>query len=293
MGMGRTGIALLLAAAVLHAEDLAERTMKVWDKDRNGVLTIEEFSDEATFRKADRDGDGKVTQEEVAIFLGLKKAPAPEPGKESKTEEKKAPAPAKKETVTDGGMQKAPFTIPERVKDFFRRFDRNEDRRVEKKEAQGIGDEMWKRFDRDDDDAFNVREATRYIRFTLEEAKKRPTRANFFELFDRNRDKRVTKAEYDGPSQFFRQYDHDRDRVVTEEELNMGPDAGRGDTKQMESDEKFMADGPTKAPQRTLLDRYDKDGDGRVTLEELNGAEALMQRLDQNGDGVLSGREAK
>ena len=73
----------------------------------------------------------------------------------------------------------------------------------------------------------------------------------------------------------------------------MGPNARMGNRRQMESDEKFMADGPTRAPRRTLLDRYDKNQDGRITLEELNGAEALMQRLDTNGDGVLSGREAK
>lgn len=293
MNMGRIAFSLLLVAGALLAEDLAERTMKAWDTDKNGVLTREELPDEATFKKADRDGDGKVTQDEVAIFLGLKKAPAAASAKEEKPAEKEKTEPAKKESVSDGGMRRAPFTVSERVKDFFLRFDRNKDKRVERKEAQGIGEEMWQRFDRNDDAAFDVREATRYIRYTLEEAKKRPTRANFFELFDRNHDKKVSKAEYDGPSQFFRQYDHDRDRVVTEEELNMGPNAGRSNRRQMTSDDEFMADGPTRAPARSLLERYDKDEDGRVTLEELNGAEALMQRLDANGDGVLSGREAK
>ena len=61
----------------------------------------------------------------------------------------------------------------------------------------------------------------------------------------------------------------------------------------MESDRKFMADGPTRAPELNLLDRYDTDKDGRVTLEELNGAEALMSRLDKNGDGVLTSGEAR
>jgi len=41
----------------------------------------------------------------------------------------------------------------------------------------------------------------------------------------------------------------------------------------------------------TLFDRYDADKDGGITLEELDGAQALM-RLDKNGDGVLTGREA-
>jgi Ca2+-binding EF-hand superfamily protein len=61
----------------------------------------------------------------------------------------------------------------------------------------------------------------------------------------------------------------------------------------MDSDREFMADGPTRAPKQGLLARYDKDEDGRITLEELNGAEALMTRLDKNGDGVLSGSEVR
>ena len=285
--------ALILMVPFAHAEgNLAARTLKVWDTNRDGVLTKDEFPDEATFRKADRDRDGKVTLDEIAIFLGLKKAPAPENKKEVKPVVKK-PARPKGESVSDGGMRKQPFTIPERVRDFFRRFDQDKDKLVSRKEAAGIGEAMWKRFDRNGDDAFSYREATRYMKYTINEAKKRPTRANFFELFDRNRDKKVTRAEYDGPSQFFRQYDHNRNNAVTEDELNMGPNAGKGNRRQMEADRKFMADGPTRAPKMTLLDRYDKNGDGRITLKELNGAEALMQRLDRNGDGVLSGREAK
>jgi len=287
------GLAVLLLFAGAAAAQDAGRTLKVYDDNRDGVLTKNEFPDAAAFAKADRDGDGEVTEDELAIFLGLKKAPPP-PKNETEKPEAKKPAPeAKKESVSDGGVRKRPFTVPERVKDFFRRFDRNDDRKVDKKEAAGIGGEMWERFDRNNDEAFNYREATRYVRFTLEEAKKRPTRANFFELFDRNRDRKVTKREYDGPPAFFRQYDHDKDRVVTEDELNMGANAGGMSRRQMEADEEFMADGPTKAPKRTLVDRYDANGDGRVTLEELKGAEALMLRLDRNGDGVLSGRETR
>ena len=284
---------LMLAPFAVAADDLAARTLKVWDANADGVLTKEEFPDEATFKKADRDGDGKVTVDEIAIFLGIKKPPPPAKKKEEAKPAKKAPARPKGESTSDGGMRKAPFTISERVKDFFRRFDANMDKLVDKKEAQGIGDDLWKRFDRNKDEAFSSREASRLIRYQITEAKKRPNRANFFELFDRNRDKRVTKPEYDGPAQFFRQYDHDRNKVVTEEEINMGPNARARNNRQMQADKKFMADGPTRAPKRTLLDRYDKDQDGRITLEELNGAEALMQRLDTNGDGILSGREAK
>jgi len=289
-----TGLALLtLAVAAWAEDDRAARTLAVWDTNKDGVLTADEFPDKETFRKADRDGDGKVTRDEIAIFLGLEKPPAEPGAKDGGAPDKPKEAKKPDATKSDGGMAKAPRTIPERVKDFFRRFDADKNEKVERKEAAGVGEEMWVRFDRDKDGAFSVREATRYIRFTITEAKKRPTPANFFDLFDTNRDNKVTRKEYDGPTAFFRAYDHDKNKVVTLEELNRGPDAGKTDARQMEADKDFMGDGPTTAPKQGLLERYDKDEDGRITLEELNGAEALMTRLDKNGDGVLSGAEVK
>ncbi len=294
-------IVLGLAAAKAHAqEDRAAATIKVWDTNGDGVLTPNEFPDQATFKKADRDGDGKVTRDEVAIFLGLMKPPKPaeKPKATGKGGTAPKPPPAKKpakkaETKSDGGIKRAPHTIPERVADFFRRFDKDKNKLVERKEAAAVNENLWKRFDRNKDNAFSTKEATRYFRYTISEAKKRPTRANFFDLFDRNRDKKVTRREYDGPTQFFKSYDHNKNNAVTLEELNMGPNAGGRNTRQMEQDKNFMADGPTRAPKRTLLDRYDADKNGRITLKELNGAEALMTRLDKNGDGVLTGRETK
>ena len=112
-------------------------------------------------------------------------------------------------------------------------------------------------------------------------------------MFDRNRDEKVTKREYDGPSPFFRMYDHNRNKVVTLEELNMGPNAGVRNTRNTEADRDFMAEGPTRVPSRNLPERYAANKDGRITLEELNGAEALMARLDKNGDGVLTAGEAR
>jgi len=287
---------LFLSTVAFAQEDRAAATLKVWDTNGDGVLTPDEFPDKATFKKADRDSDGKVTRDEVAIFLGLMKPPA-EPTKTKPAPQKKVTpqkvAPKKTETKTEAAMAKKPFTVSQRVRDFFRRFDANKDKQVARKEAAGIGEDMWKRFDRNKDAAFSTREATRYIRYTLTEARKRPNRANFFDLYDRNRDKRVTRKEYDGPTSFFKAYDHNKNKVVTLEELNMGPNAGKTSTRQMEADESFMADGPTKAPKLGMLARYDKDEDGRITLEELGGAEALLSRLDKNGDGLLSGSEVK
>ncbi len=37
-----------------------------------------------------------------------------------------------------------------------------------------------------------------------------------------------------------------------------------------------------------LVAKYDKDGDGKVTLEEYGGSRGMFQRLDKNGDGILN-----
>ena len=181
-----------------------------------------------------------------------------------------------------------PFTVNERVADFFKRFDLNKNNRIELKEFRG-GEDVFKKNDRNRNRTLSRKEVARYIQDQLREAKKRPRPDNFFELFDKNRDKKVTRKEYDGPPRFFKSYDHNKNNTVTEQELNMGPKSAmtKGDPKRIERD------GATPLPRQTLLDRYDADKNGRITLAELKGAESIMARLDKNGDGVLSGSEVR
>lgn len=275
----RTILVLIALAAFAFAEEdpRIENILRVWDRNGDGVLGKDEVPDPGIFAKVDRNGDGKITRDEIAVYVGAEPKGKPEAKKTAAGQPKSEAAPPK-----------APRTIKERVADFFRRYDKDKDRRVQRKEY-AAGDAVFKEWDRNHNDELSVREVTRYMRAWLREAKKRPTVNNFFELFDLNRDRKVTRREYDGPARFFRRYDHDKDRVITEAELNMGPDARR----MSEADEDFMKDGPTTAPERGLLERYDKDGDGRITLEELNGAASVLRRLDRNGDGVLSGREVR
>jgi Ca2+-binding EF-hand superfamily protein len=225
----------------------------------------------------DKNGDGKITRDEIAVYVGAAPKGKPE-----------AKKPDAEESKSEAAPPKPPRTLKEHVADFFRRYDANKDKRIQREEFQA-GEDVFKDWDRNRNGELSTREVTRYLRARLEELKKRPTVANFFELFDLNRDRKVTRREYDGPAEFFRRYDHDKDRVITESELNMGPDA-RG---MSEADREFMKDGPTEAPEKGMLERYDEDGDGRITLEELNGAESVLRRLDRNGDGVLSGREVR
>lgn len=287
-------LAVLLLFSAVAAADRVDDVFAVWDADGDGVLTKMEITDEALFTKVDRDADGKITRTEVGIFLGVEKPPPSEKEKAEATRKAEAEAKAKakakaKVSVTEAAPAKRPVTLKERVEDFFKRFDRNKDGKIQASEFQS-GDEMFKRFDRNKNGSLSRKEIQRYIDYTIKEAKKRPRRDNFFDLFDRNRDGKVTRREYDGPLPFFRSYDHDKNNAVTMEELNMGP---RMDAQMMRNRPRVETDGPTQAPRMTMLDRYDKDGDGRLTLEELGGAESILSRLDRNGDGVLQASEAK
>ena len=41
-----------------------------------------------------------------------------------------------------------------------------------------------------------------------------------------------------------------------------------------------------------MWDLHDKDGDGRVSAEELGAGEAVFRRLDRNRDGYLTAADA-
>lgn len=283
--MRKLWLCVLLAAPVA-AEDGIDNVFAVWDLDRDGILTSDEIPDAAIFGKVDADKDGKITRMEVAVFLNVK----PEPGKEGKGpkgKEGKGEAGKPAEKKSEAAPDLEPRTIKERVEDLFRRFDLDKDGKIQRKELPGASDEQWQRYDRTRDDALNRREATRYVEEQLEMAKRYPRIDNFMDLFDMNRDKKVTKREYDGPGQFFRMYDTDKDSVVTEGELAMPVMA-----QVSAEEEEASMDGPTVLPKQGLLERYDANKDDRITPDELK-AENIFSRLDKNSDGVLTGPELR
>lgn len=285
---------VLSLLALPAAADTVDAIFKVWDANGDGVLDKSEVPEAAVFANYDRDKDGKVTRAELAAALGV-----PKPSEPTRKGAKKANAKKKKDAKKTEEAMKAPRTVKERVAAFYKRFDANKDKKVQKTEFPAADrvfagrDMVYRNYDKNKDDALAKREVTRYITALLKAARAAPRPDNFFDLFDLNRDDKVTRAEYKGgPRMFFRSYDHNRNNVVTREEMNMGANQSRS-ARVMRQDQEFMADGPTQAPKLGLLERYDKNKDGRITLKELDDAESVLHRLDKNKDGVLSGSEVK
>lgn len=150
------------------------------------------------------------------------------------------------------------------------------------------------------------------------------------ERFDQNKDGTITRAEADAvKAEMFAKLDTDRSGSLSAEELEQGKQAFRAARQQARfaredaNGDGFLAADETRMPAQRFA-QLDTDGDGRVSLAELQAApkrgprrdpakrfarldanddgrvtrdevprmpDARFQKLDQNGDGALSVEE--
>lgn len=109
--------------------------------------------------------------------------------------------------------------------------------------------------------------------------------------FDVNADGKVTRDEFRGNDQVFARLDNNGDGAITPDELGAmqarrdRANAGAGG----EGGRRFTD--PAWRWQM-MLQRFDQDGDGKLTRAEFQGAPRVFMRLDQDGDGVLTEEEA-
>jgi Ca2+-binding EF-hand superfamily protein len=88
-----------------------------------------------------------------------------------------------------------------------------------------------------------------------------------FDAWDKDKDGKVRQNEWQGPRSLFERMDLDRDAAVSRDEVARYRKRVTGDD---------------------FVQRFDLDGDGKVTLAEFGGPADAFRRADKNGDGVIS-----
>jgi Ca2+-binding EF-hand superfamily protein len=96
--------------------------------------------------------------------------------------------------------------------------------------------------------------------------------SRFIQQFDRDGDGKVSKDEFPGPQEHFTSLDVNGDGYIDATEAPKGPHPG-------------MKGGG-------FIQRFDKDGDGKVSREEFPGPQEHFTSLDVNGDGYIDATEA-
>ena len=119
---------------------------------------------------------------------------------------------------------------------------------------------------------------------------------NFADL-DKNKDKKISRDEWQGAPQFFDRLDENKDGFIDEEEFNRmrggrfggggGPRTGESLGKFLDSNQDNKVTREEFARLTELFDALDKDHNGELTTEELNGFfEAVRQAPNQATGGV-------
>lgn len=114
-----------------------------------------------------------------------------------------------------------------------------------------------------------------------------------FQAMDRDRDGRISRAEWTGSDRSFEAHDWNGDGVLAGDEVRLG--ARRDDRDDRDDDER----GDPRRPGTPTYDDWseqafrslDRNGDGRLTRVEWAVDQAAFRRADHNGDGIVTRRE--
>jgi len=154
----------------------------------------------------------------------------------------------------------------------FRRWDTNKDGRISREEWK-VAPEMFERFDRNKDGSISADEVMLFQK-RGRRARRGPdvrsgkNSAHFLADYDKNRDGQVGKDEFPHERRFA-EIDADSNGVLSKAEIEEAMDKRMRESK------------------LGFFERFDLDGDGKVTRSEFTGPASAFERKDRNNDGVI------
>jgi Ca2+-binding EF-hand superfamily protein len=180
----------------------------------------------------------------------------------------------------------------------FLAMDKDGDGRISRDEFTGVKANFG-RFDVDQDGFITRAEAAK--------AAPPPAAAPFARLqaMDKDGDGKISKSEFSGPAALFGRLDADHDGFITMEEARRSgpttaaPPAAATPPEAATIKSKPIAEAEVQPnaesmPQAEPGDRFkamDKDGDGKIGLDEFVGPKRQFDRIDTNQDGYISSEE--
>jgi Ca2+-binding EF-hand superfamily protein len=220
------------------------------DQNRDGKLTRAEWTGtELAFLELDLDGNGVIDKKDRQEAAG--EAPTREP----ELPEPKGEIPALEELMKrhdkDGNAVLSPRELVDKwLKSALPAADTDGDGSLSEPELQ------------------RALEMLRRRRADRETSRARPQPYEVpFDAWDKDDDEKVRQNEWMGPLTLFAQIDADRDAAISRQELLRYEKRVRG---------------------QDFVERFDLDGDGKVSLAEFGGPTGAFRRADRNGDGAVS-----
>jgi len=316
-----TGIAITCSVVATAQDDKnTDDLFKQLDKNNDGKIVADEISEEKVrfferlVRLGDADKNGELSKSEFT----------------KATSESTNNPPASQNADRAGRRQGNPQARQAEASESFKRLDKNGDGKVALSELpEQFASRLAPAFESLGKDAITLEEF-RQLRQKMEQGRPgQPDRrqgqvgnpAEMFKRLDSNNDGKITIDEV--PEQgrrmvaaILERSGKDRDGSLTQEEFQKaveqftrqqnGRPAGNGrpasdsNAKRSDSDRPKQDDDAMRRPQQgdrpanggpAFLRILDTNHDGRLSRDELSKAVTLIERLDQNRDGSLDGRE--